>query len=322
MKARGIIAIVAVAAAAVVFVAVAGKAPAKAAGAGTSANAGGPPGGRKPGLAAAETNEAKAVRVQAAKLKTLRPYVDQGGDVEASVEVAVYPDIGGKLTDIAVSLGESVTKGQIIASVDPSKPGTSYAISPVTSPISGTVTSVPVDPGATVTTSTAIVKVGVIDELKIVVDLPERDSAKVRPGMSASVSLAALPGERLKAEVSRVSPVLDPTSRTREVTLKFLSRDGRVAAGMYASARIFVSPLADRLVIPAAAVITRNDETYVFMAAVAEDGAVAKKATVKLGAEVDGEAEVVSGLKAGDQVVVEGQDLISEGKKIEIRGDE
>ena len=281
----------------------------------------GPSAAAKPGIAPTEASEAKVGRVKAALLKTLRPYIDQSGDVEASVEVAVYPDIGGKLVELGVSLGDGVKKGQAIAGVDPSKPGTSYAISPVPAPIAGTVTSVPVDPGATVTTATPIVKIGVIDELKIAVKLPERDSAKVETGMSATVSLAALPGESLKAAVSRVSPVLDAASRTREGTLKFLSRDARLAPGMYASVRISVSPLADRVVIPMAAVIARSDETYVFTVADASGGsvggAVAKKTAVKTGTDVDGEVEIVSGLKAGDKVVVEGQDQLSEGKKVE-----
>jgi multidrug efflux pump subunit AcrA (membrane-fusion protein) len=307
MKRRRIVAALAAIAAAICLISCSGKGPAKSA----------VPGGPGSPAGASGTSEAKAVRVKAAEIKTLRPYLDQGGDVEASVEVAVYPDIGGKLVDLSVALGDSVKKGQTIASVDPSKPGANYVIGPVTSPIAGTVTSVPVDPGATVTTSTAIVKIGVIDELKIVVNLPERDSAKVKIGMSATVSLAALPGASLKAEVSRVSPVLDPMSRTREVTLKFLSRDERVAAGMYASIRISISPLADRVVIPTAAVITRTDETYVFTVSSSDGGTVAKKTAVKMGADVDGEIEVTSGLKAGDKVVVEGQDQLSEGKKVE-----
>jgi membrane fusion protein, multidrug efflux system len=311
MKRRRNIAAFAAIAAAMCLISCSGKGPENSAGAGgPGSSAAGRPG-------AGEAKGAKIVRTKAAELKTLRPYVDRGGEVEASVEVSVYPDIGGKLVQLSVAPGDSVTKGQAIASVDPSKPGASYAISPVASPISGTVTSVPVDPGATVTTSTAIVKVGILDELKIVVALPERDSAKVKAGMSARVSLAALPGEYLKARVTRVSPVLDPTSRTREVTLEFLSRDARAAAGMYASARIFVSPLADRIVIPAAAVIARSEETYVFTVSSSGEGTVAAKRIVGLGTEVDGEVEVTSGLKAGDKVVVEGQDQLSEGKEVE-----
>jgi multidrug efflux pump subunit AcrA (membrane-fusion protein) len=289
------------------------------AGASGSSTAGGMSGGKAgaggpPGFGGETQSTVKAVRVKAAATETLRPYIDEGGDVEALVNVSVYPDIGGKLADLKVALGDSVAKGETIASVDPSKPGSSYAISAVPSPITGTVTSVIAERGETVTTSSAIAKVGVIDELKIVVNLPERDSAKVAKGMSAEVSLAALPGEKLKATVSRVSPVLDSESRTREVTLEFLAKNDRVAAGMYAESRIYIAPLVGRVVIPEAAVVTRDEENYVFTTA--DD--VAKKTVVKLGTAVDGLVEVVSGLKAGDEVVVEGQDQLSDGKKVEI----
>lgn len=267
-----------------------------------------------PGLEGEAQTTVKAVRVTAAAIKTLRPYIDVGGDVEASVNVSVYPDIGGKLVDMKVALGDSVAKGETIASVDPSKPGSSYAISAVPSPITGTVTSVIAERGETVTTSSAIAKVGVIDELKIVVNLPERDSAKVAKGMSAEVSLAALPGEKLKATVSRVSPVLDSESRTREVTLEFLAKNDRVAAGMYAESRIYIAPLVGRVVIPEAAVITQNEDNYVFTTT----ASIAKKTVVEPGTNVDGLVEIDSGLKAGDEVVVEGQDQLSDGKKVEI----
>jgi membrane fusion protein, multidrug efflux system len=258
-------------------------------------------------------NGTKTVKTKAATLKTLRPYLDEGGDVEASVNVSVYPDIGGRLAEIKVALGDSVRKGETIAAVDPSKPGSSYSMSAIPSPISGTITSVIAEPGETVSTSTAILKVGVIDDLEIIVNLPERDSAKVSKGMQAEVSLTAVPGQKLKATISRVSPVLDSASRTREVRLVFQAKDARVAAGMYAEARIFIEPLVDRIVIPQAAVLSRNDESYVY--AVAEG--VAKKAVVKLGTEVDGFVEVSSGIKVGDDVVIEGQDQLSDGKKVE-----
>jgi len=303
MKRRSIVAALAAIAAATCLISCLGKAQAQG------------PGPGKPG--APEESVANTVKVKAAELKTLRPYVDQGGDVETAIDVAVYPDIGGRLVEMGVALGDSVSKGQAIASIDPSKPGSSYAISLVSAPISGTVTRVSVDPGETVTMQTAIIKIGSVDELKITIRLPERDSAKVKVGMRAKVSLAALPGESLGAEVTRVSPVLDPTSRAREVTLKFLSRDERVAAGMYASARIFISPLGDRIVIPAAAVITRSDENFVFTAMDSDGGTVARKVAVKLGSDVDGEVEVTSGLKAGNKVIVEGQDQLSDGRKVE-----
>jgi membrane fusion protein, multidrug efflux system len=277
---------------------------------------GAPPDGM-PGFGT-QASTVKSVRAKAVEPMTLRPYLDRGGDVEASSTVSVYPEIGGRLVDVAVSVGDYVRKGSRIASVDPSKPGSSYAISEVASPIDGTVTAVLANPGETISSGAAIAKVGEIQDLKIVVDLPERDSAKVKNGMSARIELEALPGESLPATVARVSPVLDPTSRTREVVVKLASRDERVAAGMYASVRIFTTPLSGRIVAPVGAVVERDDETFVYVVAGESGKKVARKRAVKAGTSVDAEIEIKEGLSAGDIVVYEGQDLLSDGAEVSV----
>jgi hypothetical protein len=101
------------------------------AGAATGAPAGGPSGAKKgkgaPGgmggaFGASQESSAKTVRAKAAVVTTLRPYIDQGGDVETSVSVSVYPDIGGRLAGLEGALGDSGAKGQEIAGGGPLKP--------------------------------------------------------------------------------------------------------------------------------------------------------------------------------------------------------
>jgi membrane fusion protein, multidrug efflux system len=285
---------------------------------GPGAMKGGP--GGMPGFGA-QGITVKSVRAKAAASKTLRPYIDQGGDVESSVSMSVYPDIGGRIAEVAVAVGDAVRKGDQIASVDPSKPGSSYAISAVYAPISGTVTSILANPGETVSSGTAIAKVGVIDELEIVVNVPERDSAKIKKGMTARIALEALPGESLAATVVRVSPVLNPTSRTREATLELVAKDGRVAAGMYASVRIFTTPISGIVAVPAAAVVSRDEESFVYVVGDESGRKLAHKRTVKAGTAVDADIEIKEGLSAGELVVYEGQDLISDGAEVIVIGE-
>lgn len=262
------------------------------------------------------------VRAYDAAVKTLKPYIDENGDVEANVDVSVYPDIGGRLVDFKVSIGDSVTKGQTIARIDPSKPGSNYSISPVAAPITGTVTSIKVDEGATVTTSTAIASVGIIDDLKIVVNLPERDSAKAAKGMTAVVSFEALPNETFNATITHVSPVLDPTSRSREITLGFAKTDGRISAGMYAKVRLYTTQVTGKLVIPASALIARNDAYSVFVAVDKDGNTVAEKRAVNAGTEVDGYVAITDGINAGDKVIYEGQNGLADGDTVSILTEE
>jgi membrane fusion protein (multidrug efflux system) len=274
-----------------------------------------------PGMGAPSSGpsaEAAAVATTIAAVKMLKPYVDVGGNVEAAVDVAVYPDIGGKLVSYLVGLGESVTKGQAVAKVDPSKPGSKYEVSPVGAPITGTVTSIRAEQGETVTTSSAIATVGIIDDLKIVIRLAERDAAKAFKGMTAAVTLEALPDEIFTAVVSNVSPVLDPTSRTREVALVFTRKDGRISPGMYAKLRLYTTPIARRVVIPASAVVMRNDETFVFIVADRSGSTVAEKRLVTTGASVEGDIVIVEGIAAGDRVVSEGKERLTDGAAVTV----
>jgi membrane fusion protein, multidrug efflux system len=289
------------------------SASARAAGQGPGGLPGGPSG---PGMNGSSANEAKSVKVSVAATTTLKPYIDEGGDVEAAVNVDVYPDIGGKLTELKVAVGDPVSKGETIALVDPSKPGSSYAINAVIAPISGTVTAVSAEQGQTVSTVTSIATVGIIDRLQVVLNLPERDVAKAQKGMSATVEFEALPGEKFRAVVSKVSPVVDATSRTKEIKLEFTNPDARINAGMYAKVRLYTTPLVGRIVIPESAIISREDQTFVFVASEDNGTATAKKRIVKTGISVDGMIEVTQGIEVGDKVICDGQDLLSDGTKI------
>jgi multidrug efflux pump subunit AcrA (membrane-fusion protein) len=262
------------------------------------------------------------VRAKTAAIQTLKPYIDESGDVRANVNVSVYPDIGGKLVSFTVAIGDSVEKGQTIARVDPSKPGSNYAISPVAAPITGTVTAIDVDQGSTVSTATAIASVGIIDDLKIVINLPERDSAKVTKGMTAIVTFEALPDETFGAVVTRVSPVLDETSRSREITLGFTNHDTRISAGMYAKVRLYTTPLAGKVVVPTSAIVTQNSKTAIYVVMDKEGKTVAEKHAVETGTDVDGYIIVKEGVSVGDKVVYEGQNGLSDGDVVSVLSEE
>ncbi|MFA6508539.1 MAG: HlyD family efflux transporter periplasmic adaptor subunit, partial [Treponemataceae bacterium] len=147
-----------------------------------------------------------SVRVEKVVKKNLRSYIDVNGDIVAQISVAVVPDAAGKLVTLKVEVGSVVKKGQLIAEVDPSKPGIAYSLSPIYAPISGTVSSAPLSVGATVSTSTTVAVVGVMDKLEVEAKIPERDVGQLRNGLEAQLSLEAFPGEKFAAVVDRMSP--------------------------------------------------------------------------------------------------------------------
>ena len=113
------------------------------------------------------------VKTQKLERTNLQEYLRVNGSVKAENSISVYPDMAGKLTRVPVTLGSYVKKGQVIAEVDPSSPGSYYTTSPVYAPISGYITSLPLTTGTTVTTSSEIAIIGNINNLQIECKIPE-----------------------------------------------------------------------------------------------------------------------------------------------------
>ena len=235
--------------------------------------------------------------------------------------MAVLSEIAGKLVRIRVSVGDRVGKADVVAEVDPSKPGASYALSAVLSPITGTVTSVPVQLGESVGMSTTIVKVGIIDRIEVIVLVPERDVAKLRLGMPAAVRLEALPGEELQAILSKLSPVVDSVSRTKEIRLKFAGQDPRVNSGMFAKVRLYTDAVADAIVVSESAIVTRSGKTYAFVVSGASGQEKAQRRDVRKGVSVDGMTAILEGIAEGERVVTVGQELLSDGTRVRVLAD-
>lgn len=290
--------------------------------AGMPAQGGTPPAQGLPGVPgdAAKTEETIfSVRLEAVKLERLQQFVDLGGDIATETNVEVLSESAGKLVSVRAVLGQKVRAGELLAEVDPSKPGSNYAISPIYSPISGTITAVPAQIGATVGTATTIAKVGIMDQLKVQVKVPERHIGLLAKGLSAKVSVEAYPEENFAAVLSSLDPVVDSVSRTKTIILHFLRSDARLNAGMYARVRLFANPRSAALTIPETAVVTHEGVPSVYT--VAADSDRVRLQEVHTGVAVDGRIEITSGLKAGDQVVVKGQERLDNGSKITVVAD-
>jgi multidrug efflux pump subunit AcrA (membrane-fusion protein) len=258
---------------------------------------------------------ATAVRVTEVAPGTIENSVVINGDVLASSQVSIYPNMAGKLTRISCRVGDWVNRGQVIAAVDPSRPGEEYSESPVVSTISGTVLSVPASLGDTVSVSTAVYIIGDLANLVVETFVPERFSNAARRGLEALVSLEALPGEIFPATVSELSPVLDPASRTLRIRLRFNTRDNRIRAGMFATVSLVTNARRDVPVIPREAVINTYGSWLVF---VVDDRNTARRRTITLGLENENSIEVLEGLELGDRVVSAGQNFLSDGDPVRI----
>ena len=256
---------------------------------------------------------ATAVRTIVAQKKTLTDFVYTNGEIETQKSIEVYPSMKGKVVEIKVSLGSTVKQGDIIAYIDPSEPGSYYAKSPVIAPISGSVITSPVKIGQTVNVSSVITKIGDISNLQITVKVPERYVADIALGQKAEITLQAYGEEKFYASVVRISPVVDPATRTKEVILNFDKRYDKVNAGMFARVKLFTVDYGGYPVIPQDAFVENSDEYYLFI--VKEDSTVTKR-KIQRGKNIDGSFQVVEGLEDGEVVVIEGMLSLYDGAKV------
>lgn len=274
-----------------------------------------------------ETKVAFAVNTYKVAEGRLDDYLEFGGDIVASSSVNIMPDTSGKISRLIVKVGEMVKKDQIVAYIDPSRPGMTYSASPVKAPTSGTITLFPTKIGEMVGTSTSIGQISSTGNLEIHTDIAERFVSRIKNGQSATVSFDAYPGEALSAHVFEVSPVLDTTTRTMKVKLNLDKSDPRVKVGMYARVRLITEELTSVITMPFDGIITRDNKTYVFVvdrsaAATLENQTgtpgVVHMVEITQGIHVDDKVEVTSGLKPGDEIVIRGQTVLTDGANVNI----
>ncbi|HHU35654.1 MAG TPA: efflux RND transporter periplasmic adaptor subunit [Treponema sp.] len=258
-----------------------------------------------------------AVTTVSATRGELNDYLEFGGDVAAKSNLDIVPDTAGKIAQVLVSVGETVKKDQVVAYIDPSRPGMNYENSPVKAPIAGTITAVNVVAGSMVSQQISIGKVSKMETLEITMHVPERFISKIADGQQAYLRFDAYPGEVFLARITEISPVLDPVSRTMGVKLSFIDKDPRIKSGMFARVKLITDTRSQTVKIPDPAIIRRFGDVFVFVIEPVEKKTV-RRQLVTVGISVDEKAEILFGLSATDEVVVRGQTLLEDGANVNI----
>ena len=280
----------------------------------SAGNLGGTPvAGGRAGFGNKKSQTVTPVRTVVANEVILQDYVMTSGDIQTQTSIEVFPSIGGTVVQMNVSLGSPVKKGDVIGYIDPSEPGSYYAKSPITCPISGSILTAPAKPGQKVQASSVITKIGDIENLQISAKIPERYVAELAVGQKAEIKLEAYPDVSFSASVVRISPVVDSATRTKEIILNFDKKDSRINAGMFAKVKLFTSAYKGTFAIGQDSIVSNSDKNYLFV--VNDDDTVSKR-EVTLGKNVDGYYQILSGIEFGETVVTEGMLTLYEGAKV------
>lgn len=255
-----------------------------------------------------------SVSVKKMERETIQSTIKVTGDISSTSEINIYPDTSGKITRILKNIGENVSKGEIIAYIDPSKPGSAYAANPVIATISGTIIDLPKNIGDTVNNSTTIATIGSLTDLKITTHVAEKYSAFLKPNLPAYVSISSNP-EKFEATTFKISPVVNKTNRTILVELKFDKYNKIFKPGMFATVDLVIQEEKNTFVIPKKAIKNFNNKSTVF---IVDENNQAKRVEITTGISNDSDIAVTSGLEKGMQVITAGS--VTEGSFVKIVG--
>ena len=179
----------------------------------------------------------------------------------------------------------------------------------VRAPFSGVVGQRMVSLGDYVTTSTPLLTLQTVDPQRAVIEVPERHAASLKPGQTVEFSIAAEPQKKFAARVDFIDPVVEATNRT--ITVKGLAPNpGRILRpGMFIEARLATAVRQNAIVIPEDAIQPLRTANIAWVV----DNGKASRRVVQLGVRSAGYVEVLSGVKAGETVVVGGLERMGEG---------
>lgn len=187
--------------------------------------------------------------------------------------------------------------------------------SEIRSPIDGVVTDGPWYPGMMPQAGAPLVTVMDLSQMIAKAHIPQNQAVLLKKGDDASIKVAGA-DEDIKGKVVLVSPALDPGSTTVEVWVQAPNPKGILKAGSSATLSMVAKTVPDALTIPAEALVTDEEGKKTVMV-VGSDGK-AHKREVETGVQTASAVQIVSGVKAGEQVVSTGAYGLPDNTKLKI----
>ncbi len=265
--------------------------------------------------------EKVTVKVMPAEKGDLNFVLSYAGNIKAKDEISVFSRVSGKLIEYTVNEGDSVQKGQAIAYVDRDETGLKYELAKVDSPISGIVGRTLLDKGANVLpavtsliSGTPVAIIVNMEEMIVRLNISESDIPYLKKGLKAKIRVDAYPDENFTGEISKISEMADPETRTLPIEITIPNPGHRLKSGMFGRIKIIAFVLKDRLVIAQDALVQELGVNYVFTV----ENQTAKKKKITTGIKEDSRIEVLEGLKESEKVIVFGQQGLKDGTAVEV----
>lgn len=180
-------------------------------------------------------------------------------------------------------------------------------------PFSGVISEKNVEVGYNVMPGQPIVRLVTISQVKVCVSVPENGISQINMGGSVNVSVSALNGKTFSGKIVEKGIVAHSLSRSYEVKALIDNRSEELMPGMICTMGIETGASNYAVILPTYVIQTdEQNHTFVWI----NDGGKARKKRVQTGALIRNNVVITSGIHAGDEVIVEGQQKVSEGMDI------
>ena len=182
----------------------------------------------------------------------------------------------------------------------------------ITAPFSGTVASLNAELGENITPLKPVMRIINTEGLTVKISVPENEIAKVRVGDTAEVVIPALDNRRFMGKVTEKSMTASLLTHSYPVKVLIEQPDEELVPGMISKV-VLSADVSTGIIVPANAILVNEDGRFVW---VAEEGRATRRNITISG--YSGSGVIVSeGLQAGDIVIVEGYQKVSEGMKVD-----
>lgn len=160
-----------------------------------------------------------------------------------------------------------------------------------------------------------IVDVVRLDPLRVEFSVPETMLARVAPGQRVQVSVGAFPGDVFPGEITAIDPQIEVAGHSLAIRARLPNPELKLRPGLFAQVSVTLAVKQDALMVPEEAIWPIGQDKTVYII----DNGVAKRRSVRLGERKPGLVEVLSGLSAGEEIVVAGQMKLFDGIAVQTK---
>ncbi|HOD12616.1 MAG TPA: efflux RND transporter periplasmic adaptor subunit [Candidatus Omnitrophota bacterium] len=254
------------------------------------------------------------VQVEKAQTRTMNRSLEYVGNVRAQEEALIYPKVPGKLIEKIKVEGDAVKKGDVLMYIDRDEVGLRFEKAPVESPMDGVVGGISVDLGEHLTTQTAVGLIVKMDQMKIVIDIPEIYATKIFFDQAVHLQFDAYPGDIFNGRITKISPIVNTANRSFPIEILIPNPEDKLKSGMFAKVEIVIEAHQDAIAVRKEAIMGKEPNAYVYVI----NNDTAQLRGVTLGIRSADLVEVTSGVDPDDAVVIMGQQRLFDGAKVRV----